>query len=446
MSKALDLTHGPVEKNLIKMAVPMAIGILAVIGFNLVDTFFVSQLGTKELAAISLTFPIISALQSLTMGLGAGLSSVVSRLKGAGKIGELKTIVSHSLLFSVVLVTAMAITGLLTIKELFTALGASEDLIPLIKDYMGIWYWGIGFIVIPMMGNSAIRGLGDAKTPALIMIIAGFINAVLDPILIFGFMGIPALGIKGAALSTVISTATTCVAALYILSKRENIIEYKIPSLAAFYKSIRKVLYVAIPAAFNQVSQPIAVAILMSLVTVYGTEATAAFGIYIKLEALVMIPLFSISSALGPFMGQNYGAGIFSRLKQAYKYSFIFVAVYGLFLASSIYYFGSYLILPFSNDEAVVSIAWKTLSLVGFSYAFQGLTLLAVSSFNSLGKPLPSFVLTMLKTLVALIPACWILEMNFGLDGIYYGISGINILVGLLSLCLVIMFLSKKTK
>ena len=115
----------------------------------------------------------------------------------------------------------MAITGLLTIKELFTALGASEDLIPLIKDYMGIWYWGIGFIVIPMMGNSAIRGLGDAKTPALIMIIAGFINAVLDPILIFGFMGIPALGIKGAALSTVISTATTCVAALYILSKRE---------------------------------------------------------------------------------------------------------------------------------------------------------------------------------------------------------------------------------
>ena len=234
MSKALDLTHGPVEKNLIKMAVPMAIGILAVIGFNLVDTFFVSQLGTKELAAISLTFPIISALQSLTMGLGAGLSSVVSRLKGAGKIGELKTIVSHSLLFSVVLVTAMAITGLLTIKELFTALGASEDLIPLIKAYMGIWYWGIGFIVIPMMGNSAIRGLGDAKTPALIMIIAGFINAVLDPILIFGFMGIPALSIRGAALSTVISTATTCVAALYILSNRENIIEYKIPSLAAF--------------------------------------------------------------------------------------------------------------------------------------------------------------------------------------------------------------------
>ena len=121
----------------------------------------------------------------------------------------------------------------------------------------------------------------------------------------------------------------------------------------------------------------------MSLVTVYGTEATAAFGIYIKLETLVMIPLFSISSALGPFMGQNYGAKIFPRLKTAYKYSFVFVAAYGLVLASSIYYFGSYLILPFSKDEAVVRIAWKTLSLISFSYAFQGLTLLAVSSFNS---------------------------------------------------------------
>ena len=199
----------------------MAVGILAVIGFNLVDTFFVSQLGTDELAAISLTFPIISALQSLTMGLGAGLSSVVSRLKGAGKIKELKAIVSHSLLFSVVLVTAMAITGLLTIRQLFSALGASENLIPLIEDYMSIWYWGIGFIVIPMMGNSAIRGLGDAKTPALIMMIAGFINAVLDPILIFGFMGSPALGIQGCGIINRDKHSNNlCCSSLYSFKKR----------------------------------------------------------------------------------------------------------------------------------------------------------------------------------------------------------------------------------
>ena len=444
MSRALDLTQGRVEKNLMSMALPMAVGILAVIGFNLVDTFFVSQLGTDELAAISLTFPIISALQSLTMGLGAGLSSVVSRLKGAGKIKELKAIVSHSLLFSVVLVTAMAITGLLTIRQLFSALGASENLIPLIEDYMSIWYWGIGFIVIPMMGNSAIRGLGDAKTPALIMMIAGFINAVLDPILIFGFMGSPALGIQGAALSTVISTATTCVAALYILSKRERIIEYKIPTMKAFVKSIRKVLYIAIPAAFNQVSQPLTVAFLMSLVTIYGTEATAAFGIYIKLEAVLMIPLFSISSALGPFMGQNYGANIFSRLKTAYKYSIIFVSLYGSFLLLLIYTFGAYLIFPFSKDQLVVDIAWRTLFIVGFSYIFQGLTLLSVSSFNSLGKPFPSFILTMLRTLVAMIPACWILDKVVGLNGIFFGISGINICVGLLAFTLMILFLTRK--
>ena len=140
----------------------MAIGILAVIGFNLVDTFFVSQLGTKELAAISLTFPVISTLQSITMGLGAGLSSVVSRLKGAGRIDELRSIITHSL-FTIGLVTVFAILGLLSIDPLFTAIGASYDLLPLVHEYMEIWYFGIGFLVIPMMGNAAIRGLGDAK-------------------------------------------------------------------------------------------------------------------------------------------------------------------------------------------------------------------------------------------------------------------------------------------
>ena len=445
MSKTLDLTQGSVVEKLLKMAIPMAIGILAVIGFNLVDTFFVSQLGTKELAAISLTFPVISTLQSITMGLGAGLSSVVSRLKGAGRIDELRSIITHSLLFTIGLVTVFAILGLLSIDPLFTAIGASYDLLPLVHEYMEIWYFGIGFLVIPMMGNAAIRGLGDAKTPALIMIIAGLVNAVLDPILIFGLLGFPAMGLKGAALSTVLSTTITCFAAIYILSAREKIIDYSIPTIKGFYKSIKKVLYVGIPAAFNQVSQPIATALLISFVTVYGHEATAAFGIYIKLEAVIMIPLYAAGSALGPFMGQNFGACLPDRLREGYKKSSIFVLVYGAFLYSLLYFFGSYLLMPFSSDKDVVSIGWTTLSIVGLSYGLQGLTLLTVSSFNSLGKPFPSFVLTMLRTLVALIPVSFLLNQKFGLDGIYYGMSSVNICVGLLAFVLMILFLKNES-
>ena len=444
MKKSVDLTKGPVVEQLLKMAVPLAIGIFAVIGFNLVDTFFVSQLGTKELAAISLTFPVISTLQSITMGLGAGLSSVVSRYKGAGRIGELKTIVSHSLIFAVVLVTVIACLGLITIDPLFRTIGASQDLLPLVRDYMEIWYFGIGFIVIPMMGNSAIRGLGDAVTPAVIMIIAGLVNAILDPILIFGLLGFPALGLKGAALATVISTTTTCVAAIYILARREKIIDYNIPSFNSLFKSISIVLHVGIPAAFNQVSQPIALALLISFVTVYGNEATAAFGIYIKIEAVLMIPLYATSSALGPFMGQNFGAGVFERLKLGYKYCSIFVVSYGLFICSLLFFFGSYFLLPFSSDVNVIKIGWSILSVVGFSYVLQGLTLLSVSSFYSLGKPFPSFVLTMLRTLFLLVPTCWFLQSQFALDGIFYGISTVNIFVALLALYLMMMFFRKK--
>ncbi|WP_458794351.1 MATE family efflux transporter, partial [Vibrio cholerae] len=167
------LLSAPIPLVLRQMTVPMIFGLVAILMFNLVDTFFISLLGTQALAAISYTFPVTFAVNCITMGIGVGLSTCIGRLLGQGDGRQAARVSSHGLLLVLLLVAAASTLGLLTIEPLFLLLGASHELIPLIKEYMVVWYLTIPLLVLPMAGNSAIRATGDTKTPAKIMMLAG---------------------------------------------------------------------------------------------------------------------------------------------------------------------------------------------------------------------------------------------------------------------------------
>jgi putative MATE family efflux protein len=196
------LIEGHIGKTLIKLTIPMIFGILGMVAFNLVDTFFIGQLGTNELAAISFTFPVVFVIGSLAMGLGMGASAVISRAIGEGDPTRVQRFTTDSLILSVLVVVVFIVIGLLTIDQVFALLGATPQVMPLIKQYMLIWYPSMIFVVIPMVGNNAIRATGDTKTPSVIMLVAVAVNIILDPLLIFGIGPFPALALAGAALAT----------------------------------------------------------------------------------------------------------------------------------------------------------------------------------------------------------------------------------------------------
>ena len=206
-----DLTLGSVRGQLVRLSLPMVWGIVAVQAFVLADTFWVGRLGTAPLAALGFTFPVVFALASLAMGLGVGASSVIARAVGAGEMDRVRMLTTNALVFGVLVVALGSGIGLLTIDPLFAAMGAGPDVLPLIRAYMEIWYWGMAFLVVPMIGNSAIRAMGDSLTPSLVMIAAALINMALSPVLIFGWLGAPEWGIRGAAIATVIARALTLV-------------------------------------------------------------------------------------------------------------------------------------------------------------------------------------------------------------------------------------------
>ena len=213
-----DLTDGDVGNHLYDMTVPMIWGILSIMSMNIVDTFYVGQLGTEPLAAMSFTIPIVSILLSLAFGVGIGASSVIARALGAQQHDMVQSYATHSIIIALFIAVAFALLGYHYMDPIFRALGAPAHLFPLIHDFMDIWFLGSFVVVVPMVGNSALRASGNTRVPGLIMMSVAVVNIILDPLLIFGLFGLPRMELAGAALATVISYSIALVIWLYFLT------------------------------------------------------------------------------------------------------------------------------------------------------------------------------------------------------------------------------------
>ncbi|MGB3536459.1 MAG: MATE family efflux transporter [Microcoleaceae cyanobacterium] len=425
------LTEGPVGVQLVKLTLPMVWGVFAVIAFNLVDTYFVGQLGTAQLAAMSFTFPVVMVFGSLAIGLGIGASSVIARAIGEGDRNKVQLLTTNSLTLSVLIVGVFVIIGFATIDPLFKLLGASSALLPLIREYMEIWYLGMICLVVPMVGNSAIRAAGDTKIPSLIMTLAAVVNIGLDPLLIFGWGEIPALGLKGAALATVISRSTTLMASLMVLHFRERMILWSLSCFKQVWGCWQEILKVSLPAAGTNIISPISIGIITSLLAQYSPEVVAGFGISSRIEAFALIVLMAISATMGPFVGQNWGAKQYHRVNRALHLSFIFCIGWGVFLAVVLWIGAPWMITRFDDNPEVVATATQYLKLVPLSYSAMGVFLVGNSAFNALGKPIPALIMTLTRMIFLYIPLAYLGNWILGLKGIFIAALIANLGVGL---------------
>ncbi|MGR2869052.1 MATE family efflux transporter [Vibrio vulnificus] len=425
------LLSAPIAETLRKMTVPMIFGMVAILMFNLVDTFFISLLGTEALAAISYTFPVTFAVNCITMGIGVGLSTSIGRLLGQGEAHQAARFTTHGLLLAVVLVALASTLGFFTVTPLFTLLGAKEELIPLIGQYMHVWYLTIPLLVIPMAGNSAIRATGDTKTPAKIMMLAGLINGVLDPLLIFGIGPFPELGIQGAAIASALSWLGALIGSFYVLIQRERLLG--LPQWQRLKEDWRQILKVGTPAALSNAMNPLSGAILMMMLSSHGTAAVAAYGAAQRIESILILVLMALTSALTPFMAQNFGAKnpqrAFQGLFVSMRFSVLFQGLVFLMMVP--------LSIPlaalFSQEQAVRDLLWHYLLVVPISYGFLGIVMMLVSGLNAMHQPLNAFRWSVIRLFVFTLPSAYLGSWLYDIEGLFIGIAVGNILVGLCS-------------
>ncbi|EKO3517508.1 MATE family efflux transporter [Vibrio fluvialis] len=423
------LLSAPIPNVLRQMTIPMIFGMVAILMFNLVDTFFISLLGTDALAAISYTFPVTFGVNCITMGIGVGLSTSIGRLLGQGDTSNAARFSTHGLLLAVTLVAIACTLGFFTIEPLFLLLGAKAELIPLIEQYMQVWYLTIPLLVIPMAGNSAIRATGDTKTPAKMMMLAGAINGCLDPLLIFGYGPFPELGIQGAAIASAFSWLGALVGSLYVLVKRDRLLAP--PHFASLRHDWQQILKIGTPAALSTAMSPISGALLMMMLSSHGTAAVAAYGAAQRIESILILVLMSLTSALTPFMAQNFGAQnptrSFSGLFLSLRFSLIFqLLVFIMMVPLSIP-----LAALFSQEQAVRDLLWHYLLVVPFSYGFQGVVMMLVSALNALHLPLKAFQWSFMRLFLFTLPSAWLGSTLYGIEGLFIGIALGNVLGGL---------------
>lgn len=427
------LVEGDIRKALVSLALPMSLGIVFLIGVNLVDTYFVGQLGTDELAAISFTFPVIMLVMSASMGLGVGATSAIARAIGGGDERKVRRLTTHALILGVVIVALLSGLGLGIQRWLFGLLGAKGAVLELTLEYMTVWFWGAAFLVIPMMGSGAIRATGDAKTPMFIMMGAAIVNGILDPLLIFGFGPVPALGLRGAAIATLCARLLTLIAALWVLGPRLKMIEWELPKLAQLRSSWRAILSVGVPASLTNMLAPVATGVMTALIATHGKAAVAAWGVGSRLEGLVLIAPMALGAALTPFVGQNWGARRYDRTGEALKMCRRFVLVWGagawLFLVT----LGDFVAQAFSKDPAVHEVLRLFFWIIPATYGAHAVVSVVSATFNAVDRAVRSTVISAMRSLVLAIPMALIGNGVAGLLGIFVGIGLATVVSGVIA-------------
>ncbi|UJF19500.1 MATE family efflux transporter [Vibrio sp. SS-MA-C1-2] len=418
----------PIDKLLTQLTIPLIFGMVAVLTFNLVDTFFISLLGTNSLAAISFTFPVIFAINSMTMGIGVGVSAHLGRILGKKLEIKAKRFASHGLLLIAVLSTLLSIIGYFTIDPLFALLGANQELRLLIEQYMATCYLFIPLLAISMVGNNILRATGDTKTPAVILIISGVINSILDPLFIFGLGPIPAMGVQGAAIASGISWTIAVGWSFYILIHKTQLLG--LWCMTEIIDDWKKILHIGTPAAFSNALLPISGAILMALLASQGTESVAAYGAAQRIESFLLIIVICMTSALTPIMSQNLGAkqdqraflALFTGIRYSLLIQFlIFIAMVPLSSPFS---------ALFSQDIEVQKQIWLYLIVVPLSYGCQGIVMMLVSSLNALHQPKQALGWNLFRLFGLLLPFAWIGKQLNGTEGLFIGIMVANFISG----------------
>lgn len=420
-SSPKNLITDDIPSTLRRMTVPMIVGMIMLMTFSLVDTYFVSLLGTQELAAISFTFPVTFTVISLNIGLGIGTSAVIGKFLGGGDTTQAKAIATGSIMLSVLLVSILCVIAYLLLNPVFTAMGATSDLMPYIRDYMTMWLFSGVLLAVPMVGNSILRASGDTKTPSIIMAVGGGINALLDPILIFGYGPIPAYGIKGAAIATCIAWAVCVIWILYLLAVQRKLIEPRLLSLSEFKQSAKGVMGIGLPAAAANMLTPFAGGVLTAIVATYGAEAVAAWGVGNRLESMASILVLALSMSLPPFISQNFGASKFDRIKHAYQLSLKFVLCWQLLLFAILALTAPWIANTFAKEESVAQYIELFLYIIPLGYGLQGIIILTNSSFNALHLPMSAMILSILRLFVCYVPIAYIGSVLFGLEGLFWG-------------------------
>ncbi|WP_073997972.1 MATE family efflux transporter [Anaerococcus urinomassiliensis] len=405
-----------IDKALFKLGIPMVISLLVAALYNVVDTYFVSSLGKEAVAAVSVAFPIQLIFLGIGLTFGAGAGSYISRLLGENNKKEASIIATVALISSAILGIITAIALFCYLEGVLKFMGAIPSIMEISKSYTGIFIVGgiLGAINVTL-GNLVVAQ-GAAKISLKAMLLGSISNMVLDPIFIFGFN----LGVRGAAIATLIARVITSLMYLIYFIGDKNLIEIKLPNFKPTLAIYKEVLKIGISMLILQILQTISISKISYAASFYGEEAIAAMGIVLRIVTLGTNVVIGYMKGLQPLAGFNYGAKNYERVREAIKASIKWTSVFCIVWTLIIYVLAPSILSIFGTDENVLNIAVPALRAGVIMFITFGFQFTYSTLYLSMGKALGGVFLNSLRQGIIFIPIILLLPKFMGLNGVIY--------------------------
>jgi len=409
-----DLTSGPVFGTVLRLAWPMILGNVLQNAFNVVDMIFVGRLGPEAIAAVALCGLLMQISWTLLIGVSIGTTAMVSRFYGAGELELAGSTAMQSLtLGAAVSLALIAFVNLLG-RQALGALGAEGEVVELGSGYLLIVFNGSFTLILFFLSSAIMRGIGDALSPMLVMAAASAVNIALDPLLIFGYGPFPEMGVRGAALATVIAQGLGTGAGLVILSTGRTRLRLKWGRYRLDLGLIRKMLRLSGPGTVQGAVRSLGNLLLMRIVTGYGVLVVAAYGIGLRLDLIVMMPGWALGAAAATLVGQNLGAGKPDRAERsAWTAAGLYVALLSV-VGALFFVFSAPIIRLFNGTPEIVSLGSTYLRVRVAGYAFLALGLVMASALNGAGDTVAPMTILAASLLGVQLPLAWLLPRLFG--------------------------------
>ena len=415
-----NLTEGEMLKTLFLLAAPVVLGMALQTGFNIIDTFFIGMLGSEELAAISVTFPVVFIFIAIASGLAIGSTALVSQSIGARKTSKASNIALHSIIIGIITGTTIAVLGVFFSPPLFRFMGVSGHILEMTIQYANLIFFGFVFLFIGFIAQGIIQADGDTVTPTRNLGVAVFLNIILDPLFIFGLGPVPAMGLVGAGLATVLARSVGAFLNIFhIFTNRTSIrmdIKYFVPEVLIF----KRIVAIGFPSSLSNSINSIGMILLMSLVGAFGTSAIAAFGVGIRLESLAIMPIIGLSSAVIPFVGQNLGAKKIQRAKESVSLAAYAVIAFMCLFWLVWFFMPEIVYSPFTTDPDVLAIGSSYLRIISFGYIFMGLNFILGAAFQGSGRTDLQLSVNLIRW-IFVISSAYFLVGILGANGIWVG-------------------------
>lgn len=434
------LADSNIGRLLIRLSLPATIGMFAMAMYNLVDTIFVGRsVGMLGIAGIAIVFPFQMLVLATGQLVGIGGASLISRSIGANDFRLANQALGNIYSLIMLLGIVIAGVGILLMDPLLKIFGATAEILPYSRDYMGIILLGTAFFLFLISSNSIIRAEGRAKIAMGTMLVSAGMNIILDPIFIF----VLKMGVKGAAIATVISQFLAAVYIVFFFSSRSSSLHFSARNLRLKSSIIKKILAIGLSAFSRQSAGSLLVIVANNTLAAYGGNlAIAVFGVINRLMRFTMMPVFGIAQGFQPIVGYNYGAGSYPNILKAVRRGFFYatlVSVAGFLL---------FMLLPetlmsiFSDEPELIQQGKIALRLMSLALPLVGYQVIGATIFLSIGKALPSFLLTMSRQFLFLIPLIVLLPRYLGIRGVWIAFPLSDMLSFLITLFFVIRILA----